>query len=207
MDQVNHFSHEHPLIFAEELEHEDKKEVICSDEEPIISGPGQATNAPDRAIFFSINPASSSPARYMQHRLHPNRTTPLFSRCQIRKSNIIVMLVVKIARSRTMGAISTSTSNVLLAGKSILTTVTNTHLSPSRSRSSSLAKSVVRKARPILPTYVPYVDSWFTTDVLNFNASSILLRINTNSLSPILFLIKTHYIHRTGYSVDSASKR
>jgi hypothetical protein len=74
MDQVNHFSHEHPLIFAEELEHEDKKEVICSDEEPIISGPGQATNAPDRAIFFSINPASSSPVRYMQHRLHPDHT-------------------------------------------------------------------------------------------------------------------------------------
>jgi hypothetical protein len=77
-----------------------RRKLFARDEEPIISGPGQATNAPDRAIFFSINPASSSPARYMQHRLHPNRTTPLFSRCQIRKGNIIVMLVVKIARSR-----------------------------------------------------------------------------------------------------------
>ncbi|XP_059462643.1 uncharacterized protein LOC132191567 [Corylus avellana] len=68
---VNHFSHKHPLIFAEELKNEkDKKEVVCSGCEEPISGPGYKCSE----CNFFLNKSCIELPREIQHRLHPNHT-------------------------------------------------------------------------------------------------------------------------------------
>ena len=70
-----------------------------------------------------------------------------------------------------MSAISTLTSRVLPAHELITLTAANMHLSHSLSGSTSLVKHVVGKAWTSL-LCVPFVNSSFTLDVLDFHAPS-----------------------------------
>ncbi|KAL2320862.1 hypothetical protein Fmac_029831 [Flemingia macrophylla] len=74
MEQIEHFSHIHPLLFKEELK-KDKEQVICSGCEKPISGPNFCCNQCD----FVLHKTCAELERHLKHPFHPQHPLILLS--------------------------------------------------------------------------------------------------------------------------------
>ncbi|KAB1207797.1 Urease [Morella rubra] len=74
--EINHFSHDHPLIFTEELENDGNKKVVCSAgcEEPVS---GSVYKCPRSKCDFLLHKSCAELSPEAQHPLHPNHPLTL----------------------------------------------------------------------------------------------------------------------------------
>lgn len=74
--EINHFSHDHPLIFTEELENDGNKKVVCSAgcEEPVS---GSVYKCPRSKCDFLLHKSCAELSPQAQHPLHPNHPLTL----------------------------------------------------------------------------------------------------------------------------------